>query len=64
MECKKWKLKNIVEMLQQITVPTSWWNLQKHWNENKCKTGKSGYETSISHGQTFKEYVKVQQKTF
>lgn len=50
MEYKKGKLKKIVKMVQQIKAPMSLEKLQKHWNENKCKTDKSGSEMSVSHG--------------
>jgi len=50
MEYKKRKLKNHVKMVQQIKVPTSLRNLQKHWNENRYKTEKSWYEMCVSHG--------------
>lgn len=43
-------MKKYVKIAQQIKVPMSWGKLQKHWKENKCKTDKSGYEMSVSHG--------------
>lgn len=64
MEYKMRKFKNYVKIVQQIKVPMSLGNLQKHWNENKCKTEKSWYEMSVSRGAYLKEYMKVQQKTF
>lgn len=50
MEYEKRKLKNNVKMVQQIKVPMSLGNLQKHWNENKYKTEKIWYEMKVSQG--------------
>jgi hypothetical protein len=50
MDYKKLKLKSSVQMVQQIKVPMSLGKLQKHWNENKCKSEKNWYEMSVSHG--------------